>query len=296
MQFGVEGYTRNLLPDEERVVHAGAGLLDPPPCPARDGEDGGHADSQKRGLPGLARSHPEIAPESDQGGDAEDGHCGHVGLVMSHLVRVSGVAGLLNGSLVGFFEMGLRPVRAEGAEHQSRHDSLTLVQVGQRAEQGDEGVRAGVEQVVVAEGAQGDVIGAAGAEGHRPRPLALFKAQRVVLRRHLVDARLGIVGRYLAAHDLLVEAAGHECHAVYVPGQFQGKWLRHGDGLEHVLDAEQGSFPRAGRRHRHKHGAVGLRVSEQYFSGVEFHGALPFRYWVTLDYLPFSCGCPAATR
>ena len=44
---------------------------------------------------------------------------------------------------------------------------------GERAEQGEEGVGAGVEEVVVAEDAQGDVLGAAGAQGHRPRLLPI---------------------------------------------------------------------------------------------------------------------------
>ena len=144
--------------------------------------------------------------------------------------------------------MGLRPVGAERAEHQPRHHPLPIVEVGQSAEQGDDGVGAGVEQVVVAEGAQGHVLGAACPKGHRPRPLALVEPQRVVLRPHLVDAGLGVVGGDLSAHHLVVEAAGHQGHAVGVTGHLQGERLGHRDGLEEVLDAQQRPLSRA-RRH-----------------------------------------------
>ena len=129
-----------------------------------------------------------------------------------------------------------------------------LLEGRDRAHQGDEGVGAGVEQVVVAEGAQGDVLGAVGPQRHAPRLLSLARAQRIVVGANLLDAGLGVVGRELAAHHLGVEAAGHERHAVHVSGQLQGEWFGDGDGLEQVLDAEQGALAGPGRRHRQQLG------------------------------------------
>ena len=75
----------------------------------------------------------------------------------------------------------VRPVGAKGAEQQPRHDALSVLEVGQGPHEGDEGVRAGVEQVVVPEDPQGRVVGSARPEGHAPRLLALVDAQGVVL-------------------------------------------------------------------------------------------------------------------
>ena len=164
---------------------------------------------------------------------------------------------------MGLVHVGLRPVGAEGAQHQPRHDALTLVDVGEGAHQGDEGVGAGVEQVVVPEGPQGHVLGGVGPQGHAPRLLAVAHAQGVVVRVQLLDAGLGIVGGELAAHHLVVEAAGHEGDAVHVGGELQGEGLRHRDGAEHVLHAQQGALPGAGRRHRQQDGLLLGVVSEQ---------------------------------
>ena len=57
------------------------------------------------------------------------------------------------------------------------------------------GVGAGIEQVVVAEGAQGDVLGAVGPQRDGPRLLALFEPERIVVGANLLDAGLGVVGR-----------------------------------------------------------------------------------------------------
>ena len=84
---------------------------------------------------------------------------------------------------MGLLHVGLRPVGSHRAQHQPRHDALLLAKVGQRAQDGDEGVGAGVEQVVVPEDPERDVLGAVGPERHGPRLLALVDAQGVVLRR-----------------------------------------------------------------------------------------------------------------
>ena len=69
--------------------------------------------------------------------------------------------------------MGLGPVGAQGAQQQAGQHPLPLLQLGQGTHQGDEGVGTGVQQVVVTEGAQGHVFGAAGPERHSPGLLAL---------------------------------------------------------------------------------------------------------------------------
>ena len=189
------------------------------------------------------------------------------------LVGVGGLPRLHAGPLVGLVHVVLRPVGTEGAQHQPGHHSLPLVEGRQRSHEGYQGVRAGVEQVVVPEGAQGDVLGAVGPQGHAPRLLAFFEAQGVVGGVHLPDAGLGIVGGELAAHHPVVEAAGHEGHAVHVPGQLQGEGLGDRDGLEEVLDAEQGALPRSGRRHRQQDGVLPVAaVSKKDFLRVQFHG------------------------
>ena len=94
------------------------------------------------------------------------------------------------------------------------------------------------------------------------------------------------MGGELAAHHLVVEAAGHQGHAVHVPGQLQGEGLGDGDGLEQVLDAQQGAFPRPGRRHRQQDGVLPVAaVSKEDFLRVQLHGVIPF-----------SNGVRAATR
>ena len=183
LYLGVEGDAGHLLLDEQGVVDAGAGLLEAVPGPAADAQGEGDPRTQERGLPGLPGLHPQVALEGGQGRHAQDGHRHAVGLEGLGLVGVGWVPALLDGPLVGLLHVGLGPVGAEGAQHQPRHDALVVVQVGQRAQQRDQGVRAGVEQVVVPEGAQGDVLGAVGPERHGPRLLAFAQAQGVFLRR-----------------------------------------------------------------------------------------------------------------
>ena len=77
---------------------------------------------------------------------------------------------------------------------------------------------------------------------------------------HILDAGLGVVGRYLALDHLVVAAAGHEGHAVGVSRQLQREGLRDRDGLEQVLHAQQ---------HR---GLFVLLAAQQPAYGVQFHG------------------------
>ena len=112
------------------------------------------------------------------------------------------------------------------------------------------GVGAGVEEVVVPEGPEGDVLGSVGPKGHAPRLLPLARAQGVFLRVKPLDAGLGVVGGQLAAHHGGVQAAGHQRHAVHVPGKLQGEGFGHGDGLEEVLHAQEGALPGSRRGHR----------------------------------------------
>ena len=172
--------------------------------------------------------------------------------------------------------MGLGPVGAEGAQQQPRNHPLPLVEGRERAHQGDEGVRAGVEQVVVAERPQRDVLGAVGPQGHAPRPLPLAQAQGVVLLVHFLYAGLGVVSGELASHHLVVQAAGHEGHAVHIGGQLQGEGFGNGDGAEHVLHAQQRALPGPGWRHRQQHGTFLLFVvSKQDVLRVQLHRGMP---------------------
>ena len=260
LKLGVEGDAGDLLPYQDGVLDALAGLLPTPPRPAADDQPQGGDGSQERRLPYLAVLHPQVALEGGENAYAEDGHRDAVHLEGLGLEGVGGLPRLHAGPLVGLVHVGLRPVGAQGAQQQPRHDALPLVEGRERAHEGDEGVGAGVEQVVVPEGSQGDVLGAVGPQGHRPRLLALFEAQRVFFPVKPLDAGLGVVGGELAAHHPVVEAAGHQGHAVHVPGQLQGEGLRHGDGLEQVLDAQQGALPGPWRRHRQQDGAFLLSV------------------------------------
>ena len=163
LNLGVEGDAGDFLLDEQGVVHPLAGLLDAVPQPAACGQGCGDAHSHDHGLPGLPGLHPQVAPQGGQGRHAQDGHRHAVRLRGLGLVGVGGVSPLLDGPLVGLLQVGLRPVGSHRAQHQPRHDALPLVEVGQRPHQGDEGVRAWVEQVVVPER-----CGAARTRGRRP--------------------------------------------------------------------------------------------------------------------------------
>ena len=159
LYLGVEGDAGDLLLDEQGVFHPLAGLLPAVPGEASDGQPQGHSRPEERRLPYLPVLHPQVALEGGQGADAEDGHRHAVHLEGLGLVGVGGLSRLHAGPLVGLFEMGLRPVGAEGAQHQPRHHALPLVEGGERPHQGDDGVGAGVEQVVVPEGPQGTYSG-----------------------------------------------------------------------------------------------------------------------------------------
>ena len=108
-------------------------------------------------------------------------------------------------------------------------------------QQGDEGVGTGVEEVVVAEGAQGHVVGTAGGQGQTPGLLALGEMQGILLAGELLDAGLGVVGGDLAAYDLAAAAAREQGDAVRVPRQSREK----GSGT--VIDWRRFSTPRSVR-------------------------------------------------
>ena len=227
---------------------------------------------RSRGLPYLPVLHPQVALQRGQSAQAQDGHRHAVHLEGLGLVGVGGLSRLHAGPLVGLFEMGLRPVGSQGAQHQPRHHALPLVQGRKSAHEGYQGVGAGVEEVVVAEGAKGHVLGAVGPQRDGPRLLAFFEAQGVVVGVDLLYPGLGVVGGELGSHHPVVEAAGHQDHAVHVPRQLQGEGFGDGDGLKQVLDAEQGALPRPGRRHRQQHGGLPIVVvSKEDFLRVELH-------------------------
>ena len=276
LELGVEGDPGDFFAYQQRVFHPLAGLLPAVPRPTACEQAQGRADAEKRRLPYLPVLHPQVALQGRQRPDAEDGHRHAVQLQGLGLVGVGGLSRLHAGTLVCLVHVRLRPVGAEGAQHQPRHGPLTGPEGRQSAQKGDEGVRAGVEQVVVPEHSQGHVLGAVGPEGHRPRLLSVAEPQGVLAGVYLLDAGLGIVGGDLAAHHPVVEAAGHERHAVGGPGELQGEGFRHGDGLEEVLHPQQGALTRPGRRHRKEDGGLlSAVVSKQKFLRVQFHGGMP---------------------
>jgi hypothetical protein len=225
------------------------------------------------GLENLAVLHPQVAPQGQQRPDAQDGHGQAVHLEGPGLVGVGRVAGFWNGRLVGADLVGFGPVGDQGAQQQARHQPLAGAQVGQRSQQGDERVGAGGQQVVITEGAQGHVVGAAGAQGQAPGLFTLFQAQGGVFRRHLPDSGLGVVGLELTLDHLPIVAAGHKGGAVGVAGQFQGEGLGYGDGLEQVLHAQKSSLASAGRRHRQQDGRPpeDPPIAEEYLAESRFH-------------------------
>ena len=140
LNLGVEGDAGDLLLDEQGVEDPLSGLLDAVPEPAACGQGCGDADAHEHGLPGLPRLHPQVAPQGDQCRHPQDGHRHAVRLERLGLEGVGGVSPVLHGPLVGLLQVRLRPVGSQGAQHQPRHDALPLVQVGERAHEGDEGV------------------------------------------------------------------------------------------------------------------------------------------------------------
>ena len=239
LDLGVEGDARDLLLDQERVVDAVARALPARPGPATHRQSEGDARPQCDSLPGLPGLPPLVALEGGEAREGDDGHHHAVGAVVADLAGVGGVARLLQGPLVRPHLVGLGPVGTERAQQHARHDALVPRERGERSEDGEEWVGAGVEQVVVAEDAQRHVLGAARPERDRPCLLALLETQRVFLRSEFVDAGLRVVRGDLAADDALVVAARHEGHAVGVGGQLQREGLRHGDRAEQVLDGKQ---------------------------------------------------------
>ena len=289
LELGVEGGAGDLLAYQDGVLDALAGLLPAVPCPAADGQPQGRAGPQERRLPYLPVLHPQVALQGRKRAQAEDGHRHAVHLQGLGLEGVGGLPGLHAGLLVCLVHVGLRPVGAEGAQQQPRHHALPLVEGRERPHEGDEGVGAGVEQVVVPEGSEGEVLGAVRPQGHAPRLLPLARAQGVVVGANLLDAGLGVVGGELAAHHLVVEAAGHQGHAVHVPGQLQGEGFRNGDGLEEVLDAQQGALAGPWRRHRQQDGAFLVFVAaKQDVLRVQLHRGLVLSLMAS--------GCPLNDR
>ena len=76
LELGVEGDAGDLLPYQDRVLDALAGLLPAVPCPAADRQPQGHAGPQEHRLPYLAVLHPEVSlnpnPPKDRDGRRED--------------------------------------------------------------------------------------------------------------------------------------------------------------------------------------------------------------------------------
>ena len=168
--------------------------------------------------------------------------------------------------------VGLGPFGAQGAQQQAGQHPLAGAQGGQGADDRQQGVGAGVQQVVVAEGAQGNVLRAVNPQGQAPGLLPGVDEDGVVVHGHLPDAGLGIVGGDLAPHHLVVLAAGQEGHAACVAGQFQGEGFGDGDGLEQVLHAQQRALAGARRRHREQHrGLPVFFLAEDNLFQVRFH-------------------------
>ena len=272
LEFGVEGHPGDLLSNQQRVVHPAAGLLPPPPAPAGDRGAQQRTGGQQRRLEVLAVLHPQVAPESGQRPGPQHGHGCAVQLEGFGLVGVGGLPVLGHRPFVGPGLVGLGPVGTQGPQQQAAQDPLPLLQFRQGAHQGDEGVGARVQQVVVPEGAQGHVLGAVGPQGHAPGPLTLVDEDGVLVHRHLPDTGLGVVGGELAPHHLVVLAAGQQGHAVHVGSQFQGEGFGDGDGLEQVLHPQERALAGARRRHRQqRRGAFPLCVAEQQFPDVGIH-------------------------
>ena len=235
LKLGVEGDAAHLLLDQQGIVDPVAGLLPPPPAPARRGETGDSAQTQERRLEELPVLHPQVALEDRQRPGAQDGHGHAVQLQGLGVIGIGRVGPLLAGVLESLLLVGLGPVGTQGAQQQAGQDPLAGAQGGQRADDGQQGVGAGVQQVVVPEGAQGNVFGAVGPERQAPGLLPDVDEDGVVVHGHLPDAGLGVVGGELASHHLVVLAAGQQVDAAGVAGQFQGEGFGDGDGLEQVL-------------------------------------------------------------
>lgn len=84
------------------------------------------------------------------------------------------------------------------------------------------------------------------------------------------------MGGELAAHGLLVKAAGHEGDAVGVSRQLQGEGLGDGDRREQVLDPEEGPLAAARGRHLEEDGGLGFGPAGEQVQRIESHGVVPF--------------------
>ena len=272
LELGVEGDAAHLLLDEQGVVDPVAGLLPAPPAPTRHGKPQDGTGAQQRRLEKLPVLHPQVAFEGRQRPHAQDGHGDAVQLQGLGLVGVGRVGPLLAGVFESLLLVGLGPVGTQRAQQQAGQDPLAGPQGGQGADDGQQGVGAGVQQVVVPEGAQRHVLRPAGAEGQPQGLLPGVDEDGVVVDGDLPDAGLGVVGGELAAHHLVVVAAGQQIHAVGVAGQLQGEGFGDGDGLEQVLHPQQGALAGAGRRHRQQdRRALVAAVAEQQFPEVGIH-------------------------
>ena len=126
-------------------------------------------------------------------------------------------------------EVRPRPVRAERAQPQARHQPLAALQSGERADDGDERVGAGVERVVVLEGAQRQELRAVHAQPPRPGALARLQPQGVLLLCEFGDTGLRVVRLELLARQRALAAAGQHRDAVSVAGDFEREGLRDGN-------------------------------------------------------------------
>ena len=244
--------------------------------PAGQAEDADDAQPQQDRLPELARLHPLVAAHGAERRHCEHGHGHAIGRVVAALA--AGRRRLRLGRerlLEGFLGVPLRPARSQRAHAQLGHDAFALPRGRERPEEGDEGIGAGIEEVVVAVGAEGDVVGTLRAQRQRPRLLPLAQAQGVVHMRHIVDHGLRVVGGELVAHGLLVEAAGHEGDAVGVARQLEGEGFRDGDRTKKILDAEEGALAAARGRHLEEDGWLGFGPAGEQAEGVESHGVGP---------------------
>ena len=253
LELGVEGNAAHLLLDQQGIVNAAADLLPAPPAPARDDEPEHGTGAQQRRIEKLPVLHPQVAFEGGQRPHAQHGHGDAVQLQGPGLVGVGGVGPLLAGVFESLLLVGLGPVGAQGAQQQAGQHPFAGAQGGEGADDRQQGIGARVQQVVVPEGAQGHVVGAAGAEGQTPGLLAHVDEDGVLVHGYLPDAGLGVMGRELAAYHPVVLAAGQQGHAVGGARQLQGEGFGDGDGLEQVLHSQQGPLAGARRRHRQQH-------------------------------------------
>ena len=250
LQLGLVGDAGHLLLDEQRVLvlAPGAGLLDSPPCPAHQGRQGRHAQAQEDRLPGLPVPYPEVCLQHRQGQQRQNRHGRCVGAVYPALGGGGGRVGIVSGPGVGLLLIAPGPLRPQGKQPQPGHHPLPLLQVGQGADDGDEGVGAPVQQVVVPEGAHGQVLWSPEQQVHGPRLLPPSQPQGVFFQGDIVHPGLGVVNAQLLADEGALPAPDQQGDPARVPGDLQREGFGDGDGAQQVLHAQHGTLPRAGRR------------------------------------------------